>query len=148
MFEPNPQSTSSSILAHPSIQKLLDTIPVAGLATANPDGSPWATALHFAHDGQYLYWFSSEKVVHSVNIARDPRVSLTLWSSDESEGLAGVYIQSTAEITTERKQAEEAYTAKFGSVPDGFAPYSVYRAALGHIDSAKTTGQLWYLISQ
>lgn len=127
------------------IQKILNTVPVAGLATINPDGSPWATALHFAHDRQYLYWFSSDKVIHSTNIAHNPRVSLTIWSPDESQGLCGIYLQSKAEKVANRESAEEAYLAKFGAIPDGFIPYDVYRVPLGQIDTAKSNGQLWYM---
>lgn len=130
------------------IQKLLDTVPVAGLATINLDGTPWATALHFAHDGQYLYWFSSDSAIHSINIAHNPKVSLTLWSPDESQGLCGIYLQSRAEKTADRKCVEEAYLAKFGAIPESFIPYDVYRAPLGQIDPAKSNDQLWYIVGQ
>lgn len=131
---------------NPQIQQILDTIPVAGLATINADGSPWATPIHFTHDNQYLYWFSKSSTTHSTNIGRDSRVSLTIWSPDESQGLAGVYLLSQAQQTSDRQAAEEAYLAKFGEIPEVFTTYAVYLAPLGQINSVKSNGQLWYLV--
>lgn len=132
------------------IASLLKDVPIGSLATTNPDGAPWNSPLHFAATDTHLYWFSSEAAAHSQNIARDPRVSIAIWSPDESEGPRGVYINTTAQVLDESQveQARAAYAAKFGSVPPFFADFAAYAAPLGVIDEDRSGHGKWYLISQ
>ena len=133
---------------NPQIQEILAMVPIAALATTNSEGVPWSTPLHFSHDEQFLYWFSPASTEHSRNIEDNHLVSLTIWSPDESKGLAGVYLQSQAVESDERRAAENTYLAKFGEIPESFLACNVYRAPLGTVDTDKSNGQLWYLVNQ
>ena len=93
---------------------------LATLATVNADGTPWSTPLHVASDGEYVYWFSKESTVHSQNITRDPRVSLTLFSPDESRGPKGVYVNGQVELL--RGDSEQAAREIIGMRLGGFPP--------------------------
>ena len=96
---------------------------LATLATVNADGTPWGTPLHVATDGEYVYWFSKESTVHSQNIARDARVSLTLFSPDESRGPKGVYVNGQAELLRDDSEetAREIIGTRLGGFPPAFA---------------------------
>ncbi len=125
------------------IREILSDIPVANLATVNKQGTPWASVLHFAFDEEYVYWFSAEDAQHSRNIERDPKVSLNVWI--RGDDLQGVYLQSKAELLTDRSAAIEAYQEKFHSFPANFAAHKAYRASIGNIDLTKTRNGLFYL---
>jgi general stress protein 26 len=108
-------------------QAIFDSNVLAVLATINQDGSPWATPVHVATDGVYVYWFSHDTTVHSQNIERDARISLSLFSTDESKGPKGVYIN--------------------GVLPPVFATASAYRLPVGEFSEEKSTGNCWYFYS-
>lgn len=133
-----------------TISSLLRDVPIGSLATTNPDGSPWNSPLHFAATESHLYWFSSEAAAHSQNIARDPRVSIAIWSPDESEGPRGLYINTTAQPLSaeDAEEAKVAYAAKFGSVPAFFADFTAYAAPLGTIDEDRSGHGKWYITAQ
>jgi hypothetical protein len=87
--------------------------------------------------------------VHSENIARDPRVSLSLFSPDESEGLQGVYLRGSAEIVdaADRARVIDVYTTRAGHFPPPFAEWTAYRLEVGALDEQKSTGNCWYFYS-
>jgi general stress protein 26 len=119
------------------------------VATINEDGSPWATPIHVFSDNEAVYWFSNEDKIHSLNIERDPRVSLTLFSSDLSRGPIGIYVNGMAtklddESTTSAKQF---MMAKIGKIPAYFEHATGYRLAIGQLNSSKSTGNCWYFYS-
>ena len=120
---------------------------VGSLATVNEDGSPWNTPLHMAFADEYVVWLSPERSQHSQNIARDPRVSITLWSSENFENVKGVYLQSTAKLVTGTAEmaARQVYVARFGTnIPDQIASSETYIAAIGDINTTKTRGGRLY----
>ena len=122
---------------------------LATLATVNADGTPWSTPLHVASDGEYIYWFSKESTVHSQNIARDPRVSLTLFSPDESRGPKGVYVNGQVELlrADSEQAAREIIGMRLGSFPPAFAAAKAYRLPIGVYNAEKSTGNCWYFYS-
>ena len=122
---------------------------LATLATVNADGTPWSTPLHVASDGEYIYWFSKESTVHSQNIARDPRVSLTLFSPDESRGPKGVYVNGQVELLRgdSEQAAREIIGMRLGSFPPAFAAAKAYRLPIGVYNAEKSTGNCWYFYS-
>ena len=122
---------------------------LATLATVNADGTPWSTPLHVASDGEYVYWFSKESTVHSQNITRDPRVSLTLFSPDESRGPKGVYVNGQVELLRgdSEQVAREIIGMRLGGLPPAFAAAKAYRLPIGVYNAEKSTGNCWYFYS-
>ena len=122
---------------------------LATLATVNADGTPWSTPLHVASDGEYVYWFSKESTVHSQNITRDPRVSLTLFSPDESRGPKGVYVNGQVELLRgdSEQAAREMIGKRLGGFPPAFAAAKAYRLPIGVYNAEKSTGNRWYFYS-
>ena len=122
---------------------------LATLATVNADGTPWSTPLHVASDGEYIYWFSKESTVHSQNITRNPRVSLTLFSPDESRGPKGVYVNGQVELLSgdSEQAAREIIGMRLGGFPPAFAAAKAYRLPIGVYNAEKSTGNCWYFYS-
>lgn len=119
------------------------------IATVNEDGSPWSSPVHIFSDGDAVYWFSYEDKVHSINIERDPRVSLTLFSPDESRGPKGIYLNGVVtklddDATAEAKQL---MIAKIGKIPSYFEHATGYKLKIGELNNNKTTGNCWYFYS-
>ena len=70
---------------------VLDGTCYAVLATADADGTPWATPVWFAHDGlDRLYWLSWPGSRHSQLIEQRPAIALTVFDSNAvpNEGTA------------------------------------------------------------
>lgn len=130
-------------------QAVFDENVLAVLATVNSDGSPWATPVHVATDGTAVYWFSKETTIHSQNIERDQRVSLALFSPDESKGPKGVYVNGRVEKLTGQQDAtaREVFTARIGTLPPVFATATAYRLLIGSYNAEKSTGNCWYFYS-
>jgi uncharacterized protein YhbP (UPF0306 family) len=68
------------------------------LATADAAGSPWASPVFYAADGEHrLLWVSSPDSRHSRNIAERPEVAITVFDTDAPIGRAeALYLESTA----------------------------------------------------
>src|SRR2546423_1544071 len=71
----------------------------AVLATAEAQGSPWATPVYFAPSGySELFWVSSPDATHSRNIAVRPQVGIVVFDSQVPIGTGqGVYMTAEAE---------------------------------------------------
>ena len=119
------------------------------LATVNQDGSPRSTPLHLITDGKSIYWFSSESTTHSLNIDRDSRVSLTLFSPDTSNGLKAVYFSVVCEKVSEGDidLVRDLFKNRAGSFPQHFMSAAAYRLPIGSLDLEKSTGNCWYFYS-
>lgn len=127
-----------------NIKTILSANIVGTLATINIDGSPWATPVHILADDEAVYWYSQASQQHSQNIARDPRVSLSLWA--RVDGTVGAYIQGTAALL-EGELAEHAFSiarTPDGSLPSVFENTSAYRLSIGQINSGKSSEKRWY----
>lgn len=127
-------------------RQILEQNLLGAVATVNEDGSPWVSPVHVFSDDEAVYWFSDANKQHSLNIDRDPRVSLTLFSPDASKGTKGVYINGTAEkldveATT---QAKQLMVKKIGKVLSVFDKSTGYRVKIGNLNSSKSTGNCWY----
>ena len=75
--------------------RLLDGRNYAVLATVNPDGSPQATVMWVGHDGADLLFSTVEGRVKHRNMARDPRVSVTVIDSADPEN----YVELRGRVT-------------------------------------------------
>lgn len=122
---------------------------LATLATVHADGTPWSTPVHVATDGEYVYWLSKESTLHSQNIARDARVSLTLFSTDESRGPKGVYVNGKASLLAgdSERAGRGVVSARIGGLPPAFAAAKAYRLPVGVYSDEKSTGNCWYFYS-
>ena len=82
-----------------SIEKIIKSVLYCTLATVSEDGSPWGTPVFFvADENMNLYWWSDEQAQHSRNIAKNPKVFITVFDSSLPESQAkGVYISALAE---------------------------------------------------
>lgn len=82
----------------PTVPQVLAANRYMVLATADADGTPWATPVYFASsDEMHLYWVSSPEARHSRNIAVRPQVSITVFDSQVPIGSAeAVYAEATA----------------------------------------------------
>jgi nitroimidazol reductase NimA-like FMN-containing flavoprotein (pyridoxamine 5'-phosphate oxidase superfamily) len=114
------------------------------LATANADGTPWASPVFYStEDGRDFYWISSPEVTHSRNIAQRPETSIVIFDSTARVGTAGVralYMSATA-AEVHGAEALEALRVIPGAPERGGrtmtieevsppAPYRVYRATV------------------
>lgn len=126
------------------IKSILTDNLIGTIATLNEDGSPWATAVHIFADNDALYWFSKDTHQHSVNIERDARVSVSLWS--KQEGTKGAYISGSATKLSvdETAKAFDIVVATVGGIPPVFENTSAYRLPVGPLDSSKSSEKRWY----
>lgn len=131
------------------VQKIFNENILGTLATVNQDGSPWSTPVHVVTDGQAVYWFSKQSAQHSQNVARDPRVSLTLFSPDESRGPIGAYVNGQVEVLSgdDDLAARQVFVDRAGAIPKTFENFEAYRLPLGAYDNEKSTGSCWYFYS-
>lgn len=68
-------------MKHELQQKILDILSSCvdmTIATVRPDGAPQATVVSFAHDGLMIYFGCGTGSQKAENMARDPRVSITV----------------------------------------------------------------------
>jgi nitroimidazol reductase NimA-like FMN-containing flavoprotein (pyridoxamine 5'-phosphate oxidase superfamily) len=119
------------------------------VATVNEDGSPWSTPVHLFSDEEAVYWFSYVDKIHSLNIERDARVSVALFSPDASRGPKGVYLNGrvTKLNVDETAVAKQLMLAKIGTIPTYFELATGYRIEIGELNSSKTSGNCWYFYS-
>lgn len=100
--------------------ELLAGPPYFNVATAS-DGQPWNSPVWAARDGDLnLYWSSWIKAVHSENIARNPRVFLTLFDSTRKRGtnnMRCLYLQCTAVAVDESTEARKAFALLYPGEP-------------------------------
>jgi nitroimidazol reductase NimA-like FMN-containing flavoprotein (pyridoxamine 5'-phosphate oxidase superfamily) len=70
------------------------------LGTVGEAGRPWVSPVYFTPDGHDdFYWVSSPEAAHSLNIARNPDVSIVIFDSSVAIGQASaVYLNARAEL--------------------------------------------------
>ena len=78
------------------------------LATADETGHPWVTPVWFAtEDYRSFHWVSSPEAKHSLNLAAQPRVAITVFDSSVPVGGAqAAYMKGVAgELTGDELEA-------------------------------------------
>jgi PPOX class probable F420-dependent enzyme len=79
------------------------------VATVRPDGAPQATVVSYASDGQDVYFGAWSKSQKAANLAKDPRVAITVtlpyrdWSQ-----IRGLSLFGTARPVTDPAALEQA----------------------------------------
>jgi nitroimidazol reductase NimA-like FMN-containing flavoprotein (pyridoxamine 5'-phosphate oxidase superfamily) len=83
--------------------EIIDANRYMTLATADAQGTPWASPVWFAHaDYREFYWASKPEARHSRNLAERPELAIVIFDSSVSpDDAAAVYITATAEQVTE-----------------------------------------------
>lgn len=119
------------------------------VATANEDGSPWATPLHIFYDDTSIFWFSYDKAQHSLNIKREPRVNVVVFSTDESQGPKGAYFIGKAVELDEvaNTRAKDLARVRLGSLPPVFEHAAGYSMPIGEFNRGKSKDNCWYFYS-
>ncbi|MFL5871831.1 MAG: pyridoxamine 5'-phosphate oxidase family protein [Solirubrobacterales bacterium] len=141
MGEPEPTEVARAII---------DEIAYMTIATADADGTPWASPVWFAHAGYSEFvWISRPDARHSRNIAARAGVGIVIFDSRTPIDTGrGVYLEATAEQVTDDAEVDRlmaafsnrsvaqggsAYSAADVSPPAHLRPYraTVNRAFLG-----------------
>jgi hypothetical protein len=82
------------------VRAAIDRTVYMALGTVGEDGRPWVSPVFFTADAyRDFYWVSSPEVAHSVNLARDSRVSIVVFDTSAPVGQGGtraVYVAATA----------------------------------------------------
>ena len=91
------------------------------LATADADGTPWASPVWYAPDGDFeLLWVSKPGARHSRNIAARPEIAIVIFDSQQTPGdVRALYMAARAEEIDAR--GLEAYNAR--SIAQGLPPW-------------------------
>jgi nitroimidazol reductase NimA-like FMN-containing flavoprotein (pyridoxamine 5'-phosphate oxidase superfamily) len=92
------------------------------LATADAQGTPWASPVWFAHiDYREFLWVSDPDARHSRNLAQRAELAIVIFDSRVfPDQAAAVYVTATAEETTD---GIEAYSEQ--SVAQGLPPWTL-----------------------
>jgi pyridoxine/pyridoxamine 5'-phosphate oxidase len=79
---------------------ILDANRYLTMATAAPDGTPWANPVWFASvDPREFFWVSSPTARHSRNIAARPQMAAVVFDSQQVPGTGqAVYVSGRAEL--------------------------------------------------
>ena len=130
-----------------NVKKILDEVLFGTLGTTDENSQPKLAPLHFASDGENIYWFSAEKANHSRNIERGGEATFAVFTDDRLPNLKCVVVENFAKIGDEiaRDTAIELFAKKYGAFPEPFANYEIYVLPLGEIDEARTFGEKYYL---
>src|SRR5512147_2913956 len=98
---------------------LLDHHRIMTVATNRPDGWPQATIVGYANDGLIIYCVVARDGQKYANIARDPRVSLTIGNDvPQPLQITGLSIAARAEVTTDAGEREHAAKIMYKRYPE------------------------------
>src|SRR4051794_21209038 len=105
---------------------LIDASEYLVLATADEQGTPWASPVWFAHEGYAEFlWVSTPARLHSRNLAGRPDVGIAIFDSGVPAGTGrGVYVAARAERLTgaELDRGLAVYTRRGAEL--GLAPFT------------------------
>ncbi|MDV3221321.1 pyridoxamine 5'-phosphate oxidase family protein [Intrasporangium sp.] len=135
--------TDADLVAH--AWALLETNRYLTLATADPDGRPWASPVYFAPAEPWdFYWVSATSARHSRNLAQRPQTSLTVFDStvEPYHGRA-VYAAGEAHVLSgadlDRGLGSYPGPSRRGATPvtredvTGSSQYRLYRVTATHV---------------
>lgn len=83
-------------------KQIIDDANFATLATLNADGSPQASIMWIARDGNDLLMSTCEGRLKLKNMRRDPRISMTVFDKDQP--YAQIEVRGSVEIISEGGQ--------------------------------------------
>ena len=98
------------------VRRVLDGKNFATVATLDADGSPHTSVVWFLRDGDDLLFSTKADRVKARNLARDPRVALSVYELDNP--YSAVDVRGTAElIVDEDKSLPERVSMKYLGEP-------------------------------
>ena len=92
-----------STLFNEETRKLLDGRNLATVATLNPDGGPQTSVVWIAREGDTVLFSTTARRQKARNLARDPRVSLTVF--DAANPYQSVNIRGTVELIDDSERS-------------------------------------------
>ncbi|MBM7811800.1 PPOX class F420-dependent oxidoreductase [Saccharothrix algeriensis] len=92
-----------AITLNPAVRALVDGRNYATISTLNPDGSPQSSVMWITRDGDDLIFSTLRDRRKERNLRRDPRASVSVWSSENPEVYAE--IRGTVTITDDTGHA-------------------------------------------
>jgi len=111
---------------------VLERAKLGTLATINDDGSPWSTPVQLLLRNGCIVWYSGIDAVHSKNLERDKRISITIVEGDDGPSVA-VYISSRTTVSQETT-FNEHYQKTMAE----------YSAPIGEFDEIKSEPNRYY----
>ena len=119
-------------------RRLLDGRHFGVIATINPDGSPQASTMWFARDGDDVLFSTIEGRRKQRNLVRDPRASVTVIDSEDPYNY--VELRGTVSFTEDVGREFDIGLAHLydGTDPDPDPPGAV--RLIGRMKVAKATG--------
>jgi len=92
------------------------------LATADGDGTPWASPVWYApSDDRGFFWVSRPAATHSRNLSERPQVAIVIFDSHRAGGNA-VYLSAVAEELTDVEEGIEIFSRR--SQAQGMPPWT------------------------
>ncbi|MFC4068516.1 pyridoxamine 5'-phosphate oxidase family protein [Actinoplanes subglobosus] len=108
-------------------RRIIDSNSYLTMATADPEGRPWAAPVWFACEGYTdFFWLSRVTTRHSVNVAGRPEVGIVVFDSTVPMGQGqAVYVEAVAGPVPddEVESALAVYSAR--SVASGGRPWQM-----------------------
>jgi uncharacterized protein YhbP (UPF0306 family) len=96
-----------------AVRAILAEVDVLTLATVSPAG-PWAADVFFAADGFRLYFWSSPRSRHCLDLSQAPRWAATIHPVVRSwQTITGLQLTGTATRAGDTDQAAHTYLAKY-----------------------------------
>jgi len=88
--------------------KILETIRYATVSTVDENGQPWAAPVWYVYDDKNIYWWSPVDSQHSLNIANNPSIYITIFDSTLPEGKGlGLYMRANAQVVSGTGKIEQ-----------------------------------------
>lgn len=105
------------------VRAFLETQSTLALATVNSDGQPQVAPIFYVSDDRMnLYWLSSPKSRHSLNLVRNPKVAATVYPSVwHWNDIVGLQLEGEARPVGDERIREQIlilYLRKFQLPPD------------------------------
>ena len=85
------------------LRSIVDKNPYMTLATADEEGTPWATPVWYATgDYREFVWVSDPRARHSRNLAKRPELGIVIFDSQQRPYTSeAVYLSAVAELVPE-----------------------------------------------
>ncbi len=104
------------------LEKLIQKYYIANkhmqLATSNKN-EPWICTVYYASDSDFnIYWTSSRSRQHSIEIASNPQVAISIVRDTERKQALQIVGRAYEAADEDLEKIHETYTAKYGPKPN------------------------------